>query len=141
MEIDFINTRACHLKLFISTICTILNIKNLFSDLNPIIIILNKKIDMDKLYDHLLDLDSDEGIRIENPKGEKRIYINRNLLGIYNIMVRTKKDKTDNKDKAKDYNNDILNEDYLEEIHTYDNSSHVLEFLKQNIDKPSIWLY
>ncbi len=96
---------------------------------------------MDKLYDHLLDLDSDEGIRIENPKSGKKIYINRNLLGIYKVLVRTKKDKTDDKDKAKDNNNDISCVDYLEEIHNYDNSSHVLEFLKQNIDKPSFWLY
>lgn len=96
---------------------------------------------MDKLYDHLLDLDSDEGIRIENPKSGKKIYINRNLLGIYNILVRTKKDKTDDKDKVKDNNNDISDGDYVEEIHNYDNSSHVLEFIKQNIDKPSFWLY
>ncbi|MDP8906912.1 MAG: hypothetical protein M3M88_05275 [Thermoproteota archaeon] len=96
---------------------------------------------MDKLYDHLLDLDSDEGIRIENPKGEKKIYINRNLLGIYNILIRIKKDKTDNKDKSKNNNNDISYGAYLEEIHNYDNSSHVLKFLKQNIDKPNIWLY
>ncbi|HYO05373.1 MAG TPA: hypothetical protein VER14_00135 [Phototrophicaceae bacterium] len=96
---------------------------------------------MDKLYDHLLDLDSDEGIRIENPKSGKKIYINRNLLGIYNILVRTKKDKTDDKDKAKDNNNDNSDGDYVEEIHNYDNSSHVLEFIKQNIDEPSFWLY
>jgi hypothetical protein len=96
---------------------------------------------MDKLYHHLLDLDSDEGIRIENPKSGKKIYINRNLLGIYNILVRTKKDKTDNKDKAKDNNNDISDVAYVEEIHNYDNSSHVLEFLKQDIDKASFWLY
>ncbi len=96
---------------------------------------------MDKLYDHLLDLDSDEGIRIENPKNEIKIYINRNLLGIYNILVRTKKDKTNTKDKSKDNNNDISKGDYLEEIHNYDNSSHVFEFLKQNIDNSSIWLY
>ncbi len=113
--------------------------KNLFSDLNTNIIILNKKIDVDKLYHQLLDLDSDEGIRIENPKRGKKIYINRNLLGIYNILIRTKKDKTDNKDKAK--NIDISYGDYLEEIHNYDNSSHVLEFLKQNLDKSNIWLY
>ena len=56
---------------------------------------------MDKLYHHLLDLDSDEGIRIENPKSGKKIYINRNLLGIYNILIRTKKDKTDYKKKRK----------------------------------------
>lgn len=113
--------------------------KNLSNDLNTNIIILKKKIDVDKLYDQLLDLDSDEGIRIENPKSEKKIYINRNLLGIYNILIRTKKDKIDNKDKTK--NNDISDGDYLEEIHNYDNSSHVLEFLKQNVDKPCIWLY
>lgn len=71
----------------------------------------------------------------------KKIYINRNLLGIYNILVRTKKHKTDNKDKVKDNNNDISNGDYWEEIHIYNNSLHVLEFLKQNIDKPSFWLY
>ena len=96
---------------------------------------------MDKLYDHLLDLDSDEGIRIESPKSGKKIYINRNLLGIYNILIRTKKDKTDNNDKSKDNNNESSNGDYLEEIHNYDTSSLVLEFLIQNIDKPSIWLY
>ena len=96
---------------------------------------------MDKLYDHLLDLDSDEGIRIENPKSGKKIYINRNLLGIYNILVRTKKDKTDDKGKAKDNNNDISDGDYVEEIHNYENSLHVLEFIKQSIDKPSFWLY
>ena len=96
---------------------------------------------MDGLYDQILDLDSDEGIRIEIPKSERKIYINRNLLGIYNILIRTKKDKTDNEDKAKYNNNDISDGDYLEEIHSYDNASDVLEFLKQNIDKPGIWIY
>ena len=96
---------------------------------------------MDKLYGHLLDLDSDEGIRIENTKSGKRIYINRNLLGIYNILVRTKKDKKNDRDKAKDNNSDMSDGDYVEEIHNYDNSSHVLEFIKQSIDKPSLWLY
>jgi hypothetical protein len=96
---------------------------------------------MDKLYDQLLNLDSDEGIRIEYPQSEKKIYINRNLLGIYNILIRTKKDKADTKDKTKNNNKDISDGDYLEEIHNYDNSSHVLEFLKQNIGKPSIWVY
>ncbi len=109
--------------------------------MNPIIIIINKKISIEKLCDLLLELDSDEGIRIDNPKSEKKIYINRNLLGIYNILIRTKKKKKDNKGKAVNNNSNISNGDYFEEIHNYDNASHVLEFLKQNIDKPNIWQY
>ncbi len=78
-----------------------LKIKNLFSDLSPIIIIINKKINMEKLCDLLLELDSDEGIRIDNPISGKKIYINRNLLGIYNILIRTKKEKKTTKAERK----------------------------------------
>ena len=100
----------------------------------------NEEIRMDKLYNLLLDLDSDEGIRIENSKGEEKIYINRNILGVYNILIRTKK-KSDNKDKEKNYNSTLSAEGYLEEIINCDNVSLVVEFLKQNTDKPTIWLY
>ncbi|MEJ7641283.1 MAG: hypothetical protein WKF36_03705 [Candidatus Nitrosocosmicus sp.] len=96
---------------------------------------------MGKLCDLLLELDSDEGIRIDNPKSEKKIYINRNLLGIYNILIRTKKEKKEHKGKAENNNSNTSDGEYLEEIHNYENASDVLEFLKQNIDKPSIWLY
>jgi hypothetical protein len=96
---------------------------------------------MDKLYDQLLGLDSDEGIRIVNSKSEKKIYINRNLLGIYNVLIRIKNENTDNKNIAKNNHNDVSGGDYLEEIHNFDNPKHVLEFLIQNTDEPSIWLY
>ncbi len=96
---------------------------------------------MEKLCDLLLELDSDEGIRIDNPRSGKKIYVNRNLLGIYNILIRTKKEKKDNKGRAENNNKNITHGDYLEEIHSYDNASHVLKFLIQNIDKPRIWLY
>lgn len=96
---------------------------------------------MDKLYDQLLGLDSDEGIRIVDSKSEKKMYINRNLLGIYNVLIRIKNENTDNKDIAKNNHNDVSDGDCLEKIHNFDNSKHVLEFLKQNTDEPSIWLY
>ncbi len=100
----------------------------------------NEKNIMEKLYNLLLDLDSDEGIRIENSKGEEKIYINRNILGVYNILIRTKK-KPSNKGKEKSYNSTISAECYLEEIISYDNALLVVEFLKHNMDKPTIWLY
>jgi hypothetical protein len=96
---------------------------------------------MEKLCDLLLELDSDEGIRIDNPISGKKIYINRNLLGIYNILIRTKKEKKDNKGRAENNNRNITQGVYLEEIQSYDNASQVLKFLIQNIDKPRIWLY
>ena len=96
---------------------------------------------MGKICHLLLELDSDEGIRIESPKREKKLYINRNLLGIYNILIRTKKEKKEHKGKSENNNSNNSNGEYLEEIHSYDNASDVLEFLKQNIDKPGIWIY
>lgn len=99
-----------------------------------------KKINIDKLCNLLLDLDSDEGIRIENSEHGKKIYVNRNILGTYAILIRTKM-KIDDKVKEGDHNSSFLVERYVEKIHYFDHSALVLEFIKQNMDKPIIWLY
>jgi hypothetical protein len=94
---------------------------------------------MKKLFKILLDLDSDEGIRIEDYKNEKKMYITRNLLGTYSILIRTRKN-TGNKHKEKNTSDGISGE-FLEKIHNYDTISHVMKFINQNTCKPDIWLY
>jgi hypothetical protein len=82
----------------------------------------------------LLGLDSDEGIRIENYEDGRKIFINRNLLGAYSILIRTKKksDKSDNEKHDKEYVERILN---------YNEVPRVLECIKEEADKFNIWLY
>ena len=76
-----------------------------------------------------MGLDSDEGIRIENYEDGRKIFINRNLLGTYNILIRSKK-KSDQDDK-----------EYEEQILNYNESALVFEFIKEEADKFNIWLY
>lgn len=76
-----------------------------------------------------MGLDSDEGIRIENYEDGRKIFINRNLLGTYNILIRSKK-KSDQDDK-----------EYEEQILNYNESALVFEFIKEKADKNNIWLY
>ena len=87
-----------------------------------------------------MGLDSDEGIRIENCEDGRKIFINRNLLGTYNILIRTKK-KPVNQDngKGKDYENN--DKGCFEQIFNYNEVALVLEFIKEKVDKFNIWLY
>ena len=81
-----------------------------------------------------MSLDSDEGIRIGNHKDGKKIFINRNLLGAYSILIRTKK-KSDKKDNEKS------NKEHVEQILNYNEVALVLECIKEEADKFNIWLY
>jgi dTDP-D-glucose 4,6-dehydratase len=81
-----------------------------------------------------LGLDSDEGIRIENNEDERKIFINKNLLGTYSILIRTKK-KSDKKDNEKH------DKEYVEQILNYNEVALVLEYIKEEADKFNIWLY
>lgn len=72
----------------------------------------------------LLNLDSDEGIRIEDPNGIKKIFINRNLLGTYIILVRVKEFDDDR-----------------EKIYCFNEIETVLQFIKENVDEYNIWIY
>jgi hypothetical protein len=99
-----------------------------------LLILINKKININRLYDVLLVLDSDEGIRIENHTDGKKIFINRNLLGIYNILVR-KNEKLCLKSK------DIDENEATEEFSNYDEIDLVLDFIKKNTDNFDIWEY
>jgi hypothetical protein len=95
---------------------------------------------MDDLINTLLVLDSDEGIRIENDKDKKKIFINRNLLGTYSILLRTiKETDSTNKEKIKDKNANY--KEYTEEIFNYNDINLVLKFIKEKIDKFDIWIY
>ncbi|MGN6624161.1 MAG: hypothetical protein ACTHKK_08475 [Candidatus Nitrosocosmicus sp.] len=69
-------------------------------------------------------MDSDEGIRIEDPNGIKKIFINRNLLGTYIILVR-----------VKEFDND------REKIFCFNEIETVLQFIKKNLDEYNIWIY
>ena len=100
----------------------------------------NKKINMKNLCKILLDLDSDEGIRIEDYKNDKKMYITRNLLGTYSILIRIKK-STYGKRKEKNKSDGTLGREFLEEIHNYDTVLRVLKCIRQNTHKPNIWLY
>jgi hypothetical protein len=110
--------------------------KNLNNTTSMLTISFNKKININKLYDALLVLDSDEGIRIENYTDGKKIYINRNLLGTYTILVRKLK-KLYLKSKDKDENEKIE----AEEFFYYDEIDLVLDFIKKSTDNFEIWEY
>ena len=81
-----------------------------------------------------MGLDSDEGIRIENNEDGRKIFINKNLLGTYSILIRTKK-KSDKKDNEKH------DKEYVEQILNYNEVTLVLEYIKEEADKFNIWLY
>ena len=81
-----------------------------------------------------MGLDSDEGIRIENNEDGRKIFINKNLLGTYSILIRTKK-KSDKKDNEKH------DKEYVEQILNYNEVALVLECIKEEADKFNIWLY
>jgi hypothetical protein len=81
-----------------------------------------------------LGLDSDEGIRIENNEDGRKIFINKNLLGTYSILIRTEK-KSDKKDNEKH------DKEYAEQILNYNEVALVLECIKEEADKFNIWLY
>ena len=95
---------------------------------------------MDDLINTLLVLDSDEGVRIENYKDKKKIFINRNLLGTYNILLRTFK-QIDNTNKEKITDKNANYKEYTEEIFNYNDINLVLKFIKEKTDKFDIWIY
>ena len=81
-----------------------------------------------------MGLDSDEGMRIEYYEDGRKIFINRNLLGTYSILIRTKR-KSDKKDNEKH------DKEYVEQILNYNKVALVLERIKEEPDKFDIWLY
>lgn len=86
---------------------------------------IEKKIDSKELYKILTTLDSDEGIRIEDQNRIKKIFINRNLLGTYIVLVRINELKCKKIEKISEFN----------KIHD------VLEFIKENTDEFNVWIY
>lgn len=86
---------------------------------------IEKKIDSKELYKILTTLDSDEGIRIEDQNRIKKIFINRNLLGTYIVLVRI------NELKCKK----------IEKISEFNKIDDVLEFIKENTDEFNVWIY
>jgi hypothetical protein len=71
-----------------------------------------------ELANKLLTLDIDEGIRIESSTQEKKIFINRNALGIFVVQLTTN-------NKPKDDNN----------IRYFDFVDEVVEFVKSTFKK------
>lgn len=100
----------------------------------------NKHINPEELYKNLLVLDSDEGIRIENRKNGDKIYINRNLLGTYCILVRIKKN-IDDENKEKIVDEEINNREYTEQFFNHNEIDLVLDFIKNNFKKFDVWAY
>ena len=76
-------------------------------------------------------MDLDEGIRLENSKKTKKIFINRNLLGIYIILVRNLKPNLQEKGE----------EIHKENIYNLNNVESVLKIIKQNLDNFNVWIY
>jgi hypothetical protein len=85
-------------------------------------------------------LDSDEGIRIENLTDGKKIFITRNLLGTYNILV-SKNKKLDYKYISRSENVKTEEKIETEEFFNYDEIDLVLDFIKKNTDNIDIWTY
>jgi hypothetical protein len=81
-----------------------------------------------------LGLDSDEGIRIESYEDGRKVFINRNLLGTYSILILTKKKSN------KEYN-EKHDKEYVEQILNFNEVALVLECIKDEADKSNIWLY
>jgi hypothetical protein len=96
-----------------------------------LIISIDKKIDVNKLYDHIIDLDLDEGIRLENAEKTKKIFINRNLLGIYIILIRTLKFNWQRKEEEYD----------KEDIYNLNDAISVLKLINLNLDTYDVWIY
>ena len=96
-----------------------------------LVISIDKKIDANKLYDYIMDLDLDEGIRLENAEKTKKIFINRNLLGIYVILIRTLKFNLQSKEDEYD----------KEEIYNLNDAISVLKLIKKNFDTYDVWIY
>ena len=96
-----------------------------------LVISIDKKIDANKLYDHIIDLDLDEGIRLENAEKTKKIFINRNLLGIYIILIRTLKFNWQRKEEEYD----------KEDIYNLNDAASVLKLIKKNLDTYDVWIY
>ena len=78
-----------------------------------------------------MDLDLDEGIRLENAEKTKKIFINRNLLGIYVILIRTLKFNLQSKEDEYD----------KEEIYNLNDAISVLKLIKKNFDTYDVWIY
>ena len=95
----------------------------------------NKKIKPKELYENLLVLDSDEGLRIENSKNGEKIFINRNLFGTYCILVRIEK----NIEKSMD--EEIIDREYTEQFFNYNEITLVLDFIKKQIKEFDVWTY
>ncbi|MER5175965.1 MAG: hypothetical protein ABJB76_09605 [Candidatus Nitrosocosmicus sp.] len=107
---------------------------------NALLPTFNKKINTEELYENLLVLDSDEGIRIENSKSGEKIFINRNLLGTYCILIRIKKN-VDNQNKEKNVDEEINDIEYTEQFFNHNEIAPVLDLIKNNIKKFDIWTY
>ncbi len=109
---------------------------------NALLPTFNKKIITEELYENLLVLDSDEGIRIENSKSGEKIFINRNLLGTYCILIRIKKNvDNQNKENKKIVDEKINDIEYTEQFFNHNEIAPVLDLIKKNIKKIDIWTY
>lgn len=78
------------------------------------------------MYKTLTNLDTDEGIRIENSIGLKKIFVNRNLLGTYIVLIR---------------NTEINGGKNTEEILEFIKIENVLEFINKNMNVFEVWTY
>ena len=76
-------------------------------------------------------MDLDEGVRVENSGKTKKIFINRNLLGLYVILVRTLKSDLQEKKEAV----------YDEIIYNFTDVESILKIIKQNLDNYDVWIY
>lgn len=95
----------------------------------------NKRIKKTELDQALVKLDSDEGIRIEVPKMDKKIFINKNLFGVYIILTRQPGSKI--VDKQKNERDKIERERFF----YFYQSADVLKFLKKELIECKIFLY
>lgn len=102
----------------------------------------SKKTDKESLSRDLSTLDSDEGIRIENPYQEKKIFVNKNLFGIYIVLVKhrhlTRKISEDyNFSNHMDHDKKWINIDFIY-FNTY---SKVMDLINKEFTEFSYELY
>ncbi|MDQ4074474.1 MAG: hypothetical protein M3162_09265 [Thermoproteota archaeon] len=91
-----------------------------------------KRISISELEKILSGLDMDEGVRIESRNMHKKIFINKNLLGVFTVLIK-KNDRDNNKGQTSQ------KQKYA--FFHYTNIHDLMDYINNNVSNYNIWLY